>query len=238
MKYFTELTAFAAGMILASIMMAPAPSFEQSFEGTKTAETNIAAVSNQGSGSLGSVNVKIGPGDGSTLLNADPFIQTDTQVSAKTSKRIAEEFTNQTLTDKDITYRFSIDGEYVGGPSAGAAMSLATIAAIEDKQVPEDIAVTGTIRGDGTIGKVGGILEKARAAGRNDLEVFYVPPGQANITYYTRNVDRNEFYPGVYSSDIEYEKNVFSINNYTMERFNMSTKEVASIEELYRKVSE
>lgn len=238
MKYFTELMAFAAGIMLASIMMTPLPSFEPSFDGVRTAETNIAAVSNQGTGSLGSVNVKIGPGDGSTLLNADPFIETDTQVSAKTSKSVAEEFTNQTLTDKDITYRFSIGGEYVGGPSAGAAMTLATIAAIEDEDVPEDIAVTGTIREDGTIGRVGGILEKAQAAGRNDLEAFYVPPGQGNIMYYTKNVETNEFYPGVYSNDVEYEKNIFSINNYTMERFNMTTREVASIEELYTKVSE
>jgi len=88
MKYFTELAAFAAGIILASIMMAPAPSFQTAFDGTRSAESNIAAVSNQGVGSLGSVNVKISPGEGSTLLNADAFIQTDTQVSAKTSRRV------------------------------------------------------------------------------------------------------------------------------------------------------
>lgn len=238
MKYFTELTAFAAGIILASLMMAPAPSLQTAFEGTRTSDAKITAVSNQGTGSLGSVNVKISPGDGSTLLDADPFIETDTQISAKTSKKIAEMFTNDTLSNKDITYRFSIDGEYVGGSSAGAAMTLATIAAIENRTVPNNIAVTGTIMRDGTIGRVGGILEKAQAAGRNDLDMFYVPEGQSTIVYYTRDVEREEFYPGVYSTDVEYEEKVFSVNNYTQERYNMTTEEVGNIRKLYTEVFE
>ena len=61
-----------------------------------------------------------------------PFIETDTHVLAKTSKRVAEEVTEEALTNKDVTYRFQIDGEYVGGPSSGAAMTLGTVAAVED----------------------------------------------------------------------------------------------------------
>lgn len=238
MEYFNELTAFAAGIILASVLIAPAPSLERPFDGTRTASANIAAVSSQGSGSLGSVNVKIGEGDGSTLLNADPFIETDTQISAKTAKRVAEEVTGESLTNKDLTYRFQIDGEYVGGPSAGAAMTLSTIAAVEDRNVPENIAVTGTIRSDGSIGRVGGILEKAEAAGRNNLKTFYVPEGQSEITYYTQKLDRDIVYPGLYTSEVEYEERTFSVNNYTESMYNMSTKEVSDIEELYSDVFE
>lgn len=126
---------------------------------------------------MGETNVKISPGYGSTLLNADPFIEADTQVSSKTANIVAQDFTEDTLNNKDTTYSFRIDGNYVGGPSAGAAMTLATVAAIENRSVPQDIAVTGTIRSDGSIGRVGGILEKAEAAGRNGLETFYIPEG-------------------------------------------------------------
>lgn len=215
MEYFSELTAFAAGLILASILIAPTPTFETAFSGTRTALTNIAAVSSQGNGALGETRVKISPGDGSTLLNADPFIETDTQVSAKTAKKVAQEFTEDTLNNKDITYSFRIDGEYVGGPSAGAAMTLATIAAIENRSVPQDVAVTGTVRTDGSIGRVGSILEKAEAAGRNGLETFYVPEGQEQITYYTQRIDREIVYPGIYSPEVEYIQRTFSVNNYT-----------------------
>lgn len=238
MDYFTELTAFAAGIILASVLIAPTPTIERSFDGTRNSSTYIAAVSNQGDGSLGKVDVKISPGDGSTLLNTDPFIETDTQISAKTAKKVAQEFTDETLNNKDTTYRFQIDGEYVGGPSAGAAMTLASIAAIENRSVPKDIAVTGTIREDGTIGRVGGILEKAEAAGRQNLNYFYVPSEQANITYYTKTVERDVLYPGLYTTDEEYEQKIFSVNNYTQTKYNMSTIEVSDIEELYNEVYE
>jgi predicted S18 family serine protease len=238
MEYFSELTAFTAGLLFASILIAPTPTFETAFSGTRTATTNIAAVSSQGNGALGETHAKIGPGDGSTLLNADPFIETDTQASAKTAKIVAQKFTDDTLDNKDITYSFRIDGNYVGGPSAGAAMTLATIAAIENRSVPQDIAVTGTIRSDGSIGRVGGILEKAEAAGQNNLETFYIPEGQEQITYYTQRMDREVIYPGVYTPEVEYVQRTFSVNNYTRSEYNMTTKEVSDIQEFYTDVFE
>jgi uncharacterized protein len=224
--------------LFASILLAPTPTFETAFSGTRTATTNIAAVSSQGNGALGETHVKISPGDGSTLLNADPFIETDTQASAKTAKIVAQDFTEDKLDNKDITYSFRIDGNYVGGPSAGAAMTLATIAAIENRSVPQDIAVTGTIRSDGSIGRVGGILEKAEAAGQNNLKTFYIPEGQDQITYYTQRVDREVIYSGVYTPEVEYVQRTFSVNNYTQSECNMTTREISDIQELYTDVFE
>ena len=66
MDYFSELTAVAAGLLFASILIAPTPTFEKAFSGTRTATANIAAVSSQGNGALGETHVKIGPSDGST----------------------------------------------------------------------------------------------------------------------------------------------------------------------------
>ena len=151
---------------------------------------------------------------------------------------MAQDFTGDTLNNKDITYSFRIDGNYVGGPSAGAAMTLATIAAIENRSVPQDIAVTGTVRSDGSIGRVGGILEKAEAAGQNNLKTFYIPEGQEQITYYTQRMDREVIYPGVYTPEVEYVQRTFSVNNYTQSEYNMTTKEVSNIDELYTDVFE
>lgn len=232
--------AFASGVLVTLLLVnLQAPDFtEETFEGTRNAETYIAAVSSQGDGAIGKAKARISPGDGSLLLNTDPFIETDTQLSARTAKAVAEEFTGEDLSSKDITYSFELDGSFVGEPSAGAAMTIATIAAIEDKPVDEKTAVTGTITREGRIGRVGGILEKAEAAGRRGLENFYVPEDQASITYYERQVVEEEVAPGLITENVEYVPQEFSVNRYTERRYNMSTEEVSDIEELAEEMVE
>lgn len=65
----------------------------------------------------------------------------------------------------------------VGGPSAGMIFSLAVI----DKLSPDNItggkavAGTGTISEDGTVGAIGGVEHKVRAAAEGGAEVFLTP---------------------------------------------------------------
>jgi PDZ domain-containing protein len=80
-----------------------------------------------------------------------------------------------------LAYDFPVDVEIdtgdVGGPSAGLAFTLAII----DDLTPGDltgghnIATTGTIAGDGTVGPVGGTGQKAAAVREKDVELFLVP---------------------------------------------------------------
>jgi len=75
----------------------------------------------------------------------------------------------------------------VEGPSAGAALTVATIAALEGAETNRSVMMTGTIREDGTIGPVGGVLEKAKAAASIGAKKLLVPPGQSvEITYETK----------------------------------------------------
>ena len=80
----------------------------------------------------------------------------------------------------------------IEGPSAGAALTIATIAALEEKQVNSSVIITGTINADGTIGPVGEILEKAMAAKSIGAEIFLVPPTQSSEVKYSsqRNCER------------------------------------------------
>ena len=55
----------------------------------------------------------------------------------------------------------------VDGPSAGAVMCLGIMSALDGREFPDDFAMTGTILLDGTIGLVGGVPEKLKAAARN-----------------------------------------------------------------------
>lgn len=71
----------------------------------------------------------------------------------------------------------TLDSQNIGGPSAGLAFALT----IADVLIPEDltrghrVAVTGTIGIDGTVGLVGGVEFKVRAAEHEGADVFLVP---------------------------------------------------------------
>jgi PDZ domain-containing protein len=80
-----------------------------------------------------------------------------------------------------LDYEFPVDVEIdtgnVGGPSAGLAFTLAIIDDLTpgDLTGGEDVAVTGTISGDGTVGPVGGTGQKAAAVRDAGITLFLVP---------------------------------------------------------------
>jgi PDZ domain-containing protein len=75
-----------------------------------------------------------------------------------------------------------VDGGDVGGPSAG----LLTALAVYDALVPDDLAAgrhvtgTGTLAVDGTVGRIGGIEEKVRAARSAGADLFLAPAMQVD----------------------------------------------------------
>lgn len=79
--------------------------------------------------------------------------------------------------DFDLPYEVTIDAGNVGGPSAGMMFSLA----IYDKITPGpltgglNIAGTGTISSDGSVGGIGGIRQKMWAAKDADVDYFLAP---------------------------------------------------------------
>jgi PDZ domain-containing protein len=77
----------------------------------------------------------------------------------------------------DFPVDVAIDTGDVGGPSAGLAFTLAIIDDLTAGELTggSDIAVTGTIRSDGTVGEVGGTGQKAAAVRDQGIELFLVP---------------------------------------------------------------
>ncbi|HWH34574.1 MAG TPA: S16 family serine protease, partial [Acidimicrobiales bacterium] len=69
----------------------------------------------------------------------------------------------------------ALDG--VGGPSAGLAFALEVLDALSpgDLTGGRQVAATGTIELDGSVGAVGGVAQKAAAARRSGVEVLLVP---------------------------------------------------------------
>lgn len=77
----------------------------------------------------------------------------------------------------------------VDGPSAGAVFCLAIMSAIDGRQFPSDFAMTGTIMPDGTVGAVGGIPAKIRAAAKQGKKRFCIPAVNRFERFNGENVD-------------------------------------------------
>ena len=148
----------------------------------------IPAVDKEGNSVVTKVNVAVVPGYGRTLVDIDSlFYWVDTQNSIRMAKAVSANITGMDLSKYDLIYDVDAKASLIGGPSAGAAITLATISALEKKPLNTDVMITGSINHDGSIGPVGEITSKAQAAKDAGATMFLVPLLQSNeITYETR----------------------------------------------------
>lgn len=79
--------------------------------------------------------------------------------------------------DFDLPYEVTIDAGNVGGPSAGMMFSLAIYDKITEGALTGGLnfAGTGTIASDGTVGGIGGIVQKMHAAEDVGVDHFLAP---------------------------------------------------------------
>ncbi len=80
----------------------------------------------------------------------------------------------------DLPFEMTIDTGEIGGPSAGLAFTLTLIDELTDGDLLGglDVAVTGTIELDGSVGAIGGLPQKASAVRQAGLDYFLVPATQ------------------------------------------------------------
>jgi uncharacterized protein len=150
------------------------------------AEIGLAAVDQDGNGIVTPLIVEVKPGSGRILTNIEKLLfWVDTQQSIQIAKDVAGQVAGMDTSKYDFVYDVKSNSTLVGGPSAGAALTVATIAALENRKMNSSVMMTGTINPDGTIGEVGGVLEKAKAAKEIGVSTFLVPKGQGTETYYT-----------------------------------------------------
>lgn len=79
----------------------------------------------------------------------------------------------------DLDFTVEIDSGSVGGPSAGLAFTLAVLDQLTEGELTGGarVAVTGTMRADGSVGPVGGVLQKTAAVRALGVDAFLVPAG-------------------------------------------------------------
>ncbi|MCL4399479.1 hypothetical protein M1293_03190 [Candidatus Parvarchaeota archaeon] len=114
-------------------------------------------------------------GSGQVFLGSTPLTQQDTQAQAVISTEVACRLVGVNCNDYNFYYYILSSSAEVGGPSAGAAFSIAAMSVLTGKQLNKQVAMTGTANPDGSIGIVGDVSEKSEAASQNGIKVFLYP---------------------------------------------------------------
>jgi uncharacterized protein len=189
-------------------------------------------------GLIMNITVDIRDGRGLVLVNTEIPAGVDFQTSARTAVRVAQQHANADLSGKDVIFSITSNGDNnnndngqseeelraVDGPSAGAAMTLLLISELQSKEIDGTVLVTGTIEPDGTIGAVGGVPEKALAAGEYGARTLLVPTGEA--VYESQVCEERQEGIFVYRSCTSEQK---PLSPATEERYGMKVAEVDTI---------
>jgi hypothetical protein len=121
------------------------------------------------------INLTVTSGTGLVSVGGPAIVGNSTVASAGTAAKYATGYLGLNFTKYNFAYTIQANSSNVTGPSAGAAMTLLAISALEHKPLRNDFTITGTINGDGTIGAIGGVYNKVQAAYQNGLDLVLVP---------------------------------------------------------------
>ncbi|MCF7798356.1 hypothetical protein K9M74_00465 [Candidatus Woesearchaeota archaeon] len=165
-------------------------------------------------GGTAELYLQLRPGHGAIFIESYPLSKLDTQVATRLANEIACEFTTQDCNAYDFFYTLQADAPLIGGPSAGGATALLTLAALEDLALKDTVAMTGAISSGGIITPVGRVKEKILAASLSGHELVIVP----NLSF-SRNTTPSTTY---WLNDSE-------INNSTDDSVSLNFKEFVDL---------
>ncbi|MFH0970379.1 MAG: S16 family serine protease [Candidatus Diapherotrites archaeon] len=155
----------------------------------------VFAVAPDGTALDAELMLKLVPGNGTVWSSVSgPLVGTATQSTEKIAVKLAKNYSPDV--DK-YDYFFSIDSEasVVDGPSAGSAMALLVVSSLQDKKIPSNVGLTGTITHTGEVGPVGGIFEKSKEAAKGNVKLFLIPEGESRQVVKMSDGVKNIFLP-------------------------------------------
>ncbi|MCS7144630.1 MAG: PGF-CTERM sorting domain-containing protein [Archaeoglobaceae archaeon] len=148
------------------------------FEVQKTISAVAVTSGEDPEGVVINITVSLSHGSGRVFVSTTPFTEIDMQGSAQLSALTACDLLGIDFTKYNFFYIIEADAPIVGGPSAGAVMTIATISALKNLSLRDDVYMSGMIYPDGFIGPVGGLNYKLEAVAKNGGKIFLVPHGQ------------------------------------------------------------
>ncbi|MBU0636430.1 hypothetical protein KKE06_05380 [Candidatus Micrarchaeota archaeon] len=148
--------------------------------------TKIFAVTNDGEGLEAELSLRIESGTGKVFSGVDALVGTSTQNAFKVALDVAKNYV--TIVDNyDYYFEIKSSASIVDGPSAGSATAVLLVSMLQNNELPQTVAMTGTVSENGSIGTVGGVFEKSRVASESGIELFMIPRGEARQVARTPN---------------------------------------------------
>ena len=150
---------------------------------TESSEVS-SAVRSRAVGELVEFGIRRPDEDESTLVDitlgssADECIDASSRSSPEDARPLLGVILANDVGDLGVDISFATGN--IAGPSAGLAFSLSVLDLLTPGELTggNPVAVTGTISPDGTVGNVGGVAQKVRAAERRNFRLMLVPEGQ------------------------------------------------------------
>jgi len=168
--------------------------------------------------------ITVTPGHGHVYIETWPLAQVDMQASARLAAQVAGRVLGVNMSHYDVFIQVRANTSIIGGPSAGGTMTVGIIAALMGWKINPNVMMTGMINPDGSIGPVGGILEKAAAAHEAGVKLFLIPEGQR--IQYVQETQKKEV-GGVI--EINTETKPVDVVKYAEERWGLKVVEVKDI---------
>jgi len=141
-------------------------------------------------GATADLFLEIRPGTGRIFIETVPLTKLDTQMSTRFAKEIACDFLDKDCANYDFFYTIRSNSAIIGGPSAGAATTILTIAVLDNLKLDKKTTITGTINSGGLIGPIGGLNAKMQAARDANMTRVMISElnSNENITAYGKDI--------------------------------------------------
>jgi len=159
-------------------------------------------------------------GSGRVFVDTLPLTQIDMQGSARLAVKVAGAYVrrdNISVDDYDFFFVVRTDAPIIGGPSAGAVMTVATTALLEQWDINNWTIMTGMINPDGSIGPIGGIPQKIDAAYSVGATRFLIPKGQGTYIETVYETIDDGVWKRIVSRQIPKSVAEYAMNNYGMD---------------------
>ncbi len=195
-------------LLLAIVFSSVTPLFSESMHYEKVWSVTVyppaVASEETGEGVLSKAILYVAyPGSGRVFFSVHPLTELDTQATARVAALTATCIAGRNFFDYDYYVVMESNTMIIGGPSAGALMTVGFLSIFLNKTIYPNTTMTGMVYPDGTIGPVGGLKGKLEAVAATGFKVFLIPLGERYVNVPNITIHR---YPWGISKTVTYYK--------------------------------
>ncbi len=233
---FASISLLVIGLALGSLatlllQRSPEEPLQRLQDYEHTVKAKFVAVDEQGNGVVADLVTEVRAGQGLVLVNVNNVLaDVTTQYSARLATAVASNYTKIDVSNLDIIYNLQSGAGIVAGQSAGSIMAVSTIAALQKKQLRNDVIITGSINKEGDVVDAGGLRAKADAAKKGLAKLFLVPKGSGSTMLNLTKTEHCGQYAGKIYCVIDYPGQLVSIGD----EFGIEVVEVETVAEAMR----